>query len=194
LLDNTDINKLTQDCLRNSICIVSQSPYIFNMTLKENLLLAKPNATDQEIDNVLKEAELYDFIQTLPNKIDSKLGENGVIFSGGQKQRLAIARALLKNSKVIVLDEATSALDNINQTKIKNVIKKLSSSHTIIMIAHRLSTVVDSDNIIFLKDGQVHMQGTHLELIENCEAYRNLYLNEDTLITEIEDIDESDNN
>jgi len=189
LLDNVNVNELTQDCLRNSICIVSQSPYIFNMTLKENLLLAKPDASDDEINRVLKDAELYDFIQTLPNKIDSKLGENGVIFSGGQKQRLAIARALLKDSKVIVLDEATSALDNINQTKIKNIIKKLSTNHTIIMIAHRLSTVVDSDNIIFLKDGQVHMQGTHKELIDSCDAYRNLYLNEDTLVSEIEDIE-----
>ena len=189
LLDNVNVNELTQDCLRNSICIVSQSPYIFNMTLKENLLLAKPDASDDEINKVLKDAELYDFIQTLPNKIDSKLGENGVIFSGGQKQRLAIARALLKDSKVIVLDEATSALDNINQTKIKNIIKKLSTNHTIIMIAHRLSTVVDSDNIIFLKDGQVHMQGTHKELIDSCDAYRNLYLNEDTLVSEIEDIE-----
>ena len=192
LIDNINIHELSQDSLRNNVCIVSQSPYIFNMTLKENLLLAKQDATDEEIDKVLKDAELYDFIQTLPNKIDSKLGENGVIFSGGQKQRLAIARALLKNTKIIVLDEATSALDNINQTKIKNVIKKLSTKHTIIMIAHRLSTVVDSDNIIFLKDGQVHMQGTHQELIENCEAYRNLYLNEDTLINEIEEFDDKD--
>ena len=192
LIDNINIHELSQDGLRNNVCIVSQSPYIFNMTLKENLLLAKPDATDEEIDNVLKDAELYDYIQTLPNKIDSKLGENGVIFSGGQKQRLAIARALLKDTKIIVLDEATSALDNINQTKIKNVIKKLSSNHTIIMIAHRLSTVVDSDNIIFLKDGQVYMQGTHSFLIENCEAYRNLYLNEDTLLSEIEEIDDNE--
>ena len=189
LIDNININELSQSGLRDNVCIVSQSPYIFNMTLKENLLLAKPDATDEEIDKVLKDAELYDFIQTLPNKINSKLGENGVIFSGGQKQRLAIARALLKNTKIIVLDEATSALDNINQNKIKNVIKKLSSKHTIVMIAHRLSTVVDSDNIIFLKEGKMHMQGTHAYLIENCEEYRNLYLNEDTLLNEIEDID-----
>ena len=190
LIDGVNIHELSQDGLRNNICIVSQSPYIFDMTIKENLLLAKPDATDEEIDNALKDAELYDFIQTLPNKIHSKLGENGVIFSGGQKQRLAIARALLKNTKIIVLDEATSALDNINQTKIKNVIKKLSDSHTIIMIAHRLSTVVDSDNIIFLKNGKMHMQGTHAELIENCDDYRNLYLNEDALINDIEEIND----
>ncbi len=192
LIDGVNIHELSQDGLRNNVCIVSQSPYIFDMTIKENLLLAKPDATDEEIDKVLKDAELYDFIQTLPNQIHSKLGENGVIFSGGQKQRLAIARALLKNTKIIVLDEATSALDNINQTKIKNVIKKLSDNHTIIMIAHRLSTVVDSDNIIFLKNGKMHMQGTHAELIENCDDYRNLYLNEDTLINEIEEIDNNE--
>ena len=174
-LDGIDINTLTRDCLRNNICVVSQNPYVFDMTIAENLRLASPNATDDELNKALKKAELYNFVQAQKDKLETKLGENGIKLSGGQKQRLAIARALLKNAKVIVFDEATSSLDNNNQEKIKNVMRGLSREHTIIMIAHRLSTVVDSDNIIFIKDGKVHRQGTHQQLMETCPEYNELY-------------------
>ena len=122
---------------------------------------------------------MLDFVDTLPDKLEARLGENGVKLSGGQKQRIAIARALLKNAKVIVFDEATSSLDNENQAKIKSVIKSLSTNHTIVMVAHRLSTVVDSDNIIFIKNGQVFAQVTHNELMKTCKEYNNLYKQED---------------
>ena len=179
-LDGVNIKELTKDSLRNNICSISQSPYIYNMTVAENLRLAKSDATDEELIDALVKANIYDYIDSLPNKLDSKLGENGIKLSGGQKQRVAIARAILRNSKIILFDEATSALDNKNQSIIKQTIKELSKTHTIIMVAHRLSTVVDSDNIVFIKDGAVFNQGKHQYLMENCKEYYNLYIEEET--------------
>ena len=180
-LDGVNINDLTRDSLRNNICIVSQSPYIFDMTVKENLLLSKQDASDQEIIDALKKAEIYSFVDGLPEKLDTKLGENGITLSGGQKQRLAIARALLKNARVLVFDEATSALDNISQEKIKTVINNLKGSHTIIMIAHRLNTVVDSDKIIYLDEGVICAEGSHEYLMANSPEYSALYKSEDDI-------------
>ena len=178
-LDDKNINSLTKETIRNNICLVSQSPYIFDMTIAENLKLAKPDASHEEMDDVLKKTELYDFVYSCPDKLDTRLGENGIKLSGGQKQRLAISRALLKDAKIIVFDEATSALDNENQAKIKDVMKRMVSNHTIVMIAHRLSTVVDSDNIIYIQDGRVHAQGTHTQLMKDCKEYRDLYKQEE---------------
>lgn len=178
LIDGVNINNLTKKSIRNNMCLVSQSPYIFDMTIKENMRFAKADATEEEIYEVLKKAELYDFIMNQPEKLETKLGENGIKLSGGQKQRLAIARALLRNAKIFIFDEATSALDNINQSKIKEVIKELAKDHTIVMIAHRLSTVVDSDKIIFIKDGKVHKEGTHKKLMRECKEYKELYQEE----------------
>lgn len=182
LLDGINIKELTRDSLRNNVCCITQSPYIYNMTIKENLLLAKSDATDEEIINALKEANIYEYIETLEKGLDSVLGENGIKLSGGQKQRIAIARAILKNSKVILFDEATSALDNINQAEIKKTIASLSKKHTIVVIAHRLSTIVDADNIIFIKDGGIFAQGTHRELIKSTEEYKKLYIEEETAL------------
>lgn len=179
LLDGVNVKDLTKQSLRGSVCTVSQSPYIFNMTIAENLRLAKPDATDEELFDVLKGANILDFVESLPKKLDSKLGENGVKVSGGQKQRLAIARAMLTDCKVMIFDEATSALDNFNQKAIKDVVKKLAKDRTIILVAHRLSTVVDSDNIFVIKDGVVHAEGRHEELMRDCDFYHNLYVEED---------------
>ena len=129
--------------------------------------------------DVLKRAQIYDFISTLENGLDSTVGENGVMLSGGQKQRLAIARILLKNSKVIVLDEATSALDNESQSKIVNAINELKKDHTIIIVAHRLSTIVDADKIMVLSHGEVIDTGTHKELYKKCKLYKELYQSEE---------------
>lgn len=178
-LDGHDITTLTRDSIRDNICVVSQAPYVFDMTVAENLKLSKPDATEEEMQEALKKAEFYDFVMELKDKLNSRLGENGIKLSGGQKQRLAIARALLKDAKVIVFDEATSSLDNDNQAKIKKVMKNLSKDHTIVMVAHRLSTVVDSDNIIFIRDGGVFAQGTHDYLMDTCPQYRELYSAED---------------
>ena len=179
LFDDVNINDLTEESLRTSVCTISQSPYIFNMSIEENLKLAKQDATEEEINEVLKAVNILDFVKTLPNGIKSKLGENGIKVSGGQKQRIAIARAMLTNSKVMLFDEATSALDNINQKHIKDIVDKLKKTRTIVLVAHRLSTVVDSDNIIVIKEGKVFAQGTHEELMKNCEYYHNLYIEED---------------
>lgn len=179
LLDGVNIKDLTKECLRSNICYISQSPYIYNMTVSQNLRLAKDNATDEEIKQALQKANIYDYIMTLPEGLNSKLGENGIKLSGGQRQRIAIARAILRDSKILLFDEATSALDNKNQAEIKQTIKSLASNHTIVMIAHRLSTVVDSDNIIFVKDGTVFAQGKHDELMQNCKEYHDLYIEED---------------
>ncbi len=175
LIDNYNINTLSEETIKNNISIVSQSPYIFDLSIKENIKLANPQATDKEIEEVCKEAQLHDVIIEMQDGYDTIVGENGVILSGGQKQRLAIARALIKKSKIILFDEATSSLDNNNQKKIKNIIKSLSKDHTVIIVAHRLSTIIDSDCIFVLDNHGIIDSGTHNELIKKCLEYKNLY-------------------
>jgi ABC-type multidrug transport system fused ATPase/permease subunit len=174
-IDNYDINDLTRDSLRNNISIITQNPYIFNFTIKENLLLAKENATMKEIREACKAACIDDYIMSLPNKYNTLVGENGVILSGGQKQRLAIARALLLKTEIILFDEATSALDNETQSEIQNAIKNLKGEYTILIVAHRLSTVIDCDKIFVVDGGKIIDSGTHKELLKKCEFYKNLY-------------------
>ena len=175
LINNYNINDLSEKTIKNSISVVSQSPYIFNLSIKDNIKLANPTATDEEIIKACKKAQIHDVITSTEKGYDTIVGENGVILSGGQKQRIAIARALIKKSKIILLDEATSSLDNSNQEKIKNVIKELSKDHTVIIVAHRLSTIVNSDNIFVVNNHKICASGTHTELMKNCEEYRNLY-------------------
>lgn len=174
-IDDIDINEYNENTIRNNIAYIQQSPYIFNMTFRENLLLIKPNATEEELIDVCKKSEIYDFICSTKNGLDTIIGENGITISGGQKQRLAIARALLNNANIIMFDESTSSLDNESQNKIQKVIEKLSVDHTIIIVAHRLSTIKNADKIIFIKDHMVKAVGNHSELILSCEDYKNLY-------------------
>ncbi len=178
-IDGNNINDLTKESLRSNITVVPQNPYIFNLTIKENLQIVKKDATMDEIIDVCKKAQIYDFIMSKEKGFDSIVGENGIVLSGGQKQRLAIARALLKNSKIILLDEATSSLDNESQSKIKKVIKTLSKTHTILVVAHRLSTVVDCDKILYLEDNKIIDEGTHEYLMKNVEGYKQLYMEEE---------------
>ncbi len=175
LIDDLNINDLSEDTIKNSISIVSQAPYIFNLSIKDNIKLANPEATDEEITNVCKKAQIHDLIMEMPEGYDTIVGENGVILSGGQKQRIAIARALIKESKIILFDEATSSLDNNNQEKIKDIIKDLAKTHTVIIVAHRLSTIVDADNILVLSNHQIINNGTHNELMNKCIEYKELY-------------------
>ncbi len=176
--ENYDIADYSKEDLRNMITIVPQDPYIFNFTVRENLLLINPKATQRELDKACKKAQIYDFIKSLPDGYETKLGEGGIMLSGGQKQRLAIARSFLKDSDILIFDEATSSLDNENQAKIKEVIDNISSNKTVIIVAHRLSTIVDTDVIYFMKKGQIIASGCHKELLETCEEYKNLYKNE----------------
>lgn len=174
-IDNIDINDYDEYTIRNNIAYIQQSPYIFNMTFRENLLLVKPTATEEEIINICKKSEIYDFICSTPNRLDTMIGENGITLSGGQKQRLAIARALLNNANIIMFDESTSSLDNESQHKIQKVIENLSIDHTIIIVAHRLSTIKNADKIIFIQNHKVICTGSHKKLILNCKDYKNLY-------------------
>lgn len=172
--DGVDSLKLDQSFGKH-VCMINQFPYVFNLTIRENMQLVKPDVTDREIYHVLKLANADKFVRALPKKLDSYLGEGGTRLSGGQKQRICIARALLKDSKIIIFDEATSALDNISQEQVIENLKHLKNGRTIISIAHRLSTIEDCDTIYFIKKGKIVAFGTHEELMNKNVQYRNLY-------------------
>ena len=174
-LDGYDIESLTRDSIRNNMSIITQSPYIFNFSIKDNLLIAKPGASMREIRSVCQAACIDDYIMSLPEGYETMLGEGGVILSGGQRQRLAIARALLKKTEVILFDEATSALDNETQEQIQRAIGNLQGEYTILIVAHRLSTVIDSDRIFVVDKGKIVADGTHQELLRSCQFYHDLY-------------------
>ena len=179
LVDDIAIEDFTEDSLRENIAIIRQEPFIFNKTILENLKIIDPYMSLKKIRNACKLAEIDEYIMSLPNKYDTMIGEGGINLSGGQKQRLAIARALLKNSKIILFDEATSALDNDNQSKIKQAIDNLVKDHTIIIVAHRLSTIIDADVIYLIDGGKVVASGTHKQLLKKSLIYKNLYINEE---------------
>ena len=179
-IDGIDIKDLTEESLRKNVSIIRQSPFLFNMSIIDNFRLVKPKATLKEIRMVCKEAYIDDYIMNLKDKYKTIIGEGGVNLSGGQKQRLAIARTLLLNTKIILFDEATSALDNESQEYIKKTIDDLVKNHTIIIVAHRLSTIVDADEINIIEKGKLKAKGTHKELLKQCDTYQKLYSNEDS--------------
>lgn len=174
-LDNYDINTLDESSITNNITLVTQNPYIFNMSIKDNLKIVSKKASLSKIKEVCKIACIHDFIMSLPDKYDTKIGEGGVALSGGQRQRIAIARALLRNTKIILFDEATSALDNETQNLIQKSINNMKGDYTIIIVAHRLSTIINADRILFLDDGKVKDEGTHKELLKKNKDYKYLY-------------------
>ncbi len=178
LIDGINIKDLTEKSLRENISIIRQAPFLFNLTILENFKLVKPNVTLKEVRKYCKEAYIDDYIMSLPNKYNTVIGEGGINLSGGQKQRLAIARTLLLNTKIILFDEATSALDNESQEYIKKTINNLVKDHTIIIVAHRLSTIVDADIINIIDKGKLESSGTHEELLKTSKVYKNLYANE----------------
>ena len=176
--DGVDINTLDKSSIRGNLSVISQNAYIFNMSILDNLKVIKKDATEEEIKDACHLACLDDFIETLPNKYDTIVGEGGVTLSGGQKQRLAIARALLLKTEVLLFDEATSALDNETQTKIQEAINNLKGEYTILIIAHRLSTVIDANRIFVINNGVVEAAGTHKELLKTSKTYQKLYAKE----------------
>ena len=178
LIDGVNINSLDKDTIRRSIALVNQSPYIFDMTIKENLLLAKPNATDEEINNVIKESALDEFVSTLPEGLDTHVGEGGIKLSGGQKQRLAIARTMLKQSSIIIFDESTSSLDNFAQNTIKESIDNIKGKATVIIVAHRLTTIKNADKIFYLENGEIVDSGTFKELYKRNKTFKALFIAE----------------
>ena len=175
LIDNQSIYNTTISSLRKNISLVTQDTTLFDDTIKNNIAYANLNASDEEIKEVAKLSFAHDFIDKLPNKYETLIGENGVKLSGGEKQRLSIARAMLKKSQIILLDEATSSLDAETENKIQKAITYLTKDRTTIVIAHRLSTILNSDNIYVIDHGKVLDQGNHKELLVKSEIYKNFY-------------------
>lgn len=176
LIDGIDIKDYTLKSLRDQISVVFQDNFLFCGTIRQNILFGKPNATDEEINNVLKLVYLDTFVAGLENGLDTEIGERGTLLSGGQKQRLAIARALIKNAPIVILDEATSALDNQSEAVVQKAIGNLMKNRTVFVIAHRLSTVQNAETIMVINDGEIVESGNHQTLMQKENgAYRALY-------------------
>ena len=175
LIDGTDINDVTFKSLRRSIGIVQQDVFLFNGSIKENILYGRLDATDGEVIEAAKRANIHDYVMTLPDGYDTQIGERGVKLSGGQKQRLSIARVFLKNPAILILDEATSALDNTTEILIQQALDELCKGRTTLVVAHRLSTIKNADEICVIANGQITEMGTHDELMKKGGVYHDLY-------------------
>ena len=175
IIDDQPINHVTIETLRNNISLVSQETTLFDDTIKNNIKYANENATDDEIHQAAKLSNSHEFIEKLPNKYETKIGENGVRLSGGEKQRISIARAMIKKSSIILLDEATSSLDSQTESKIQEALNTLTKNKTTIVIAHRLSTILNSNNIYLIDSGKVIDNGKHDELLNKSDLYKNFY-------------------
>ena len=175
LIDGTDINDVTFKSLRRSIGIVQQDVFLFNGSIKENILYGRLDATDDEVIEAAKRANIHDYVMTLPDGYDTQIGERGVKLSGGQKQRLSIARVFLKNPAILILDEATSALDNTTEILIQQALDELCKGRTTLVVAHRLSTIKNADEICVIANGQITEMGTHEELMKKGGVYHDLY-------------------
>jgi ATP-binding cassette subfamily B protein len=173
--DGIDVRKLDLKFLRDQVGVVSQETYLFNGTIRENLLYAKPDATEEAMVEALKKANIWDFIEKQEKGIDTEVGNRGLKLSGGEKQRISIARIILKDPTIFIFDEATSALDSISEKKIQDAIDPIIKSKTSILIAHRLSTILAADEILVVKDGMIAERGTHKELMNKEGVYRELY-------------------
>ena len=173
--DGTDVRKLDLTYLRSSIGIVSQETYLFNGTIRENLLYARPDATEEELIAACEKANIYDFIQNQEAGFDAMVGNRGLKLSGGEKQRLSIARVLLKDPALLIFDEATASLDSISEQKIQEAIDPIIDARTSILIAHRLSTILAADEILVVKDGEIVERGQHAELVKAGGVYTELY-------------------
>ena len=175
LFDGINVKKLDLTFLRGNIGVVTQDTYLFNGTIRENLLYVKPDASEAELVDACERANIYDFISNQPNGLDTMVGNRGLKLSGGEKQRLSIARVLLRDPALLIFDEATSALDSISERKIQDAIDPLVSSRTSILIAHRLSTILAADEILVIKDGEIAERGKHKDLVKAGGVYTELY-------------------
>lgn len=175
LIDGKDINKITRSSLRANIGIVQQDVYLFNASIRDNILYGRPGATEEEVIEAAKRANIHNYVMSMPEGYDTVIGERGVKLSGGQKQRLSIARVFLKDPAILILDEATSALDNTTEILIQNSLDELCKGRTTIVVAHRLSTVKNADEIAVVSDGKIIEQGSHDSLIAMNGVYANLY-------------------
>ena len=173
-IDGIDVKDVTLESLRRQIGIVTQDTYLFNASIRENLLFAKDGAGQEELDAACRAANIYDFIAALPEGYDTVVGERGIKLSGGEKQRLSIARALLKNPSIVILDEATSSLDSVSESLIQAAIEPLLKNRTSLVIAHRLSTIMAADRIYVVEAGRIVEEGTHEQLLALGGAYKKL--------------------
>ncbi|MBQ6125672.1 MAG: ATP-binding cassette domain-containing protein, partial [Erysipelotrichaceae bacterium] len=185
-INNSDVRDIDLTYSRSNIGMVTQEAYMFNGTIKENLLFAKANATQEEIENACKIANIHDFIVSQPDGYDTQVGNRGLKLSGGEKQRLSIARVILKDPKILILDEATSALDSISESSIQNALDVLMENRTSIVIAHRLSTILQADRILVISDGRIVEEGQHEELIAMNGVYKQLYETQFRKVIEME--------
>ena len=190
LIDGINIDKITNDSLRRNIGIVQQDVFLFTGTFKENIAYGKIGATQEEIEDAAKRANIHDYIISLPDGYDTQIGERGIKLSGGQKQRLSIARVFLKNPSILILDEATSALDNTTEALIQHSLFELCKGRTTLIVAHRLSTIRSADKIFVINKGEIKEQGTHEELMSKDGLYKSLY---ESQFTDVENIDLSTN-
>ena len=174
-IGGVDIRQLSSETYHRLIAYVSQENFLFNDTVRENIRMGCPSATDEEVEQAAKDCGCYDFIMNLENGFDTVVGSAGGHLSGGEKQRISIARAMLKNAPIIILDEATAYTDPENEALIQRSVAKLVQGRTLIVIAHRLSTIVDADQICVIKDGNIEASGTHQELLDHCDLYRSLW-------------------
>jgi ATP-binding cassette subfamily B protein len=179
LIDGEDIREFTVQSLRDSIGVVMQDAHLFHETIAENLRYAKEDATEEEMIQACKSAQIWELISSLPNGFDTMVGERGHRLSGGEKQRLAIARLLLKSPAIVILDEATAHLDSENESLVHQALQQALKGRTSLVIAHRLSTVMDADQILVLSDGQIIERGTHVELMNNSGLYSELFSRQD---------------
>jgi ATP-binding cassette subfamily B protein len=175
LVDNVDIKQATFESLRQKIAYVGQETFLFSTTVMENLRLARVDATDEEVVEAARIAHADEFVQRLPEGYNTPIGENGTFLSGGQRQRLAIARAVLRRAQILILDEATSALDSHSEALVRDALVEITYNITTIVIAHRLSTVLQSDQICYIQDGRIEEVGSLRELIERNGKFRSLY-------------------
>ena len=174
-ISDVNINSLNEKQLNSLISIVQQDVFLFNTTLEENIKIGNPNCSKEDIIKACKKAKIHDFIDSLPNGYQTIAGESGVKFSGGEKQRISIARMILKNASIVILDEATSAVDDNNEAYIQEAIRELSKNKTIITIAHNLNSITDYDQIVVMEKGKVIDKGKHEELIKRCDLYKEMY-------------------
>ena len=174
-IGGSDIRDIPQEAYADKIAFVSQDNYLFNMTVRENIRLGRPSATDSEVEEAAKMSGCHDFIMSLENGYDTLVGSSGGHLSGGERQRISIARAMLKAAPVVILDEATAYTDPENEAVIQRSVSKLTEGKTLIVIAHRLSTVVDADRIYVVKDGRIHEEGTHEELLAHHDLYEKMW-------------------
>jgi ATP-binding cassette subfamily B protein len=174
-IDGVDVRKVTLDSLRRSMAVVFQENMLFNMSVRENIRLGKEGATDEEVEEAAKKAEIHRYIMGLPQKYDTPVGERGDTLSGGQRQRIAIARAIIRNPSVLLLDEATSALDQTTEAAINRTLLKVAKGRTMIWSTHRLTSVVEMDEIIVVSGGRAIERGSHAELLAKKGVYRKLW-------------------